>query len=71
MGKNMLTFNVKFIKSYDEDSDLGFILEVDVEYPKRLHNLHYNFAFLQERIKIKNGSGLYAIFMVKVTMFRT
>ena len=71
MGKHLLTFNVKFIKSYDEDSDLGYIPEVDVEYPKRLPNLHDNFAFLQERMKIKTGSSLYAIFMVKTTMFRT
>ena len=71
MGKNMSAFNVKFIKSYDEDSDLGYILEVDVEYPKRLHNLHNSFAFLLERMKIKNGSSLYVIFMVKIAMFRT
>ena len=24
-----------FIKNYDEDSDKGYILEVDVEYPKK------------------------------------
>ena len=30
-------FNKKFIKSYDEDSNKGYILEVDVEYPKDLN----------------------------------
>ena len=35
-----IAFNEKFIKNYDEDSDIAYILEVDVEYPKRLHNVH-------------------------------
>ena len=26
-----------FIKTYDAESDEGYILEVDVEYPKNLH----------------------------------
>ena len=34
--KNMLKFNEEFIKNYDEDSDKGYILEVDVEYPQHL-----------------------------------
>ena len=28
------------MKNYDEDSDKGYILEVDVKYPKNLHGLH-------------------------------
>ena len=31
--KNISKFNEDFIKNYDEDSDEGYILEVDVEYP--------------------------------------
>ena len=34
MEKNILNFNDDFIKNYYEDSDKGYILEVDVEYPK-------------------------------------
>ena len=30
----------------------GYILEVDVKYPKRLHNFHNNLPFIPERIKI-------------------
>ena len=28
---------LKFIKNYDEDSDKGYITEVDVDYPKKIH----------------------------------
>ena len=33
----MSKFTLKFIKNYDEDSDKGYILEVDIKYPKNLH----------------------------------
>ena len=41
-----------FIKNYDENSDKGYILEVDVEYPKNLHDLHSHLPFLPDRMKI-------------------
>ena len=37
---------LKFIKNYDEDSDKGYITEVDVDYPKKIHNLHSDLPFL-------------------------
>ena len=52
MKKNMSKFNEEFIKNYAEDSDKGYILEVDVKYPKNLHRLHEDLSFLPERIKI-------------------
>ena len=33
-------FNENFIKNYNEDSDAGYFLEVDIEYPKQLWGLH-------------------------------
>ena len=30
---------IKLIKNYGDDSDGGYILEIDVEYPKNLHDL--------------------------------
>ena len=33
-------FTSDFIKNYDKDSDTGYLLEVDIDYPKNLHNLH-------------------------------
>ena len=41
-----------FIKNYDEDSDKGYILDVDIEYPKNLHDLHSDLPFLPKRMKI-------------------
>ena len=35
-----------FIKNYDEDSDVGYFIEADVEYPKKLHTLHSDLPFL-------------------------
>ena len=42
MEKNILKFNEGFIKIYDEDSDKGYILEVDSSYLKNVHDLHNN-----------------------------
>ena len=43
---------IKLIRNYDEDSDKGYILEVDVEYSKGLHDLHKDLPFLPEKMKI-------------------
>ena len=51
-------FTEDFIKNYDEDSDKGYNLEVDVEYPKNLHKLHSNLPFLPERMKTNNCTKL-------------
>ena len=42
--------NEKFIKSYNKNSDKGYILEVDVDYPSKLHKLHSDMPFLSERM---------------------
>ena len=38
--KKLSKFNEDFIKKYDEDSNTGYFLEVDIDYPKELFNLH-------------------------------
>ena len=44
--------NEEFIKNYNENSYKGYILEVDVKYPKKLHDLHSDLTFLPKRIKV-------------------
>ena len=57
-----------FIKNYAEDSDKGYILQVDVEYPKNLHDLHSDLPFLPERIKIDKCNKLVCSLYHKKTM---
>ena len=52
MEKNTLKFNEDFIKNYDEGSNKGYILKLDVEYLKDLYDLRKDLPFLSERIKI-------------------
>ena len=41
--------NKEFIKNYNENNKKGYIFEVDVKYPKKLHELHSDLLFLPER----------------------
>ena len=53
-------FKVNFIKNYNEESDEGYVLEFDVEYLKKLHELHNVLSFLPERLKIKKVEQIVA-----------
>ena len=46
-------FNEDFIKSYNEDSDIGYFLEVGFWYLEKLHKIHNDFPFLPGRMKIE------------------
>ena len=50
--------NEDFIKKYDENNDKGCILEVEVKYPKRLHELHSDLPFLSERMEVNKCKKL-------------
>ena len=51
-------FNEEFIKNYDEKSDKGFFLEVDMEYPKKLLNSHKELPILHERKQLEKVENL-------------
>ena len=43
---NIDKFTSDFVKNYDDNGDKGYLLEVDVEYPKDLLSAHGNLPFL-------------------------
>ena len=57
--KNIFKFDEDFIQNYDEDSNKGYIIEVDVEYPKDLLNLHSDLPLLSESKKIKKYNKVF------------
>ena len=50
-------FTEDFIKSYDE-GDVGYLLVVDIEYPKTLRTLHFDLPFLPDRMKVNKVKKL-------------
>ena len=50
--------NEDFIKSFDENNDKGYIFEIDVKYPKRLHELNSDLPFLSEQMEINKCKKL-------------
>ena len=49
MGQNKIEQKSMLIK---KDSSTGYILEVDLEYPKKLHDIHNNYPLAPERVNI-------------------
>ena len=56
--KDTSQFNEYFIKNYNEESDEGYFLEVDVQYHEKLHEPHNNLPFLPERMKTEKFEKL-------------
>ena len=49
MGGRFIKFNERFIKRYNENSDGGYFLEVEVEYQKNVFKSHKDLPVLPER----------------------
>ena len=43
------------LAKYKENGKKGLILEVDLEYPQELHNLHNDYPITPEKVKVSNG----------------
>ena len=69
--KKTFTFNEDFIKNYDENSNKGYVLQVDFEYPKKLLDLHSDLPYLSERREINKYNKLVCNLYDKKTMFFT
>ena len=58
VSKKLSKFKEDFIINYKKNNNKGCILEVDVEYPKYLFNLHSDLPFLAERKEIEKYNKL-------------
>ena len=46
-------FNEIFIRAYNGNRDIGYLLEVDIDYLEKLFNLHKDLPFLPKSKKSK------------------
>ena len=53
--KNLSQFNEIFIGNYDENSDIGYFLKVDINYREKLFNLHKDLSFLPDFLSLKTS----------------
>ena len=51
--ENTSSYSKDFIENYKENSDEGYVLKIDVQYPQKLHDLQNDLPVLSERIKIE------------------
>ena len=50
---NSIQFNESFIRNYNENRDIGYFLEVDIDYPEKLVHLHKYFSIFTRKKKGK------------------
>ena len=65
---DLFMFTEDFIKSYDEEGDVGYLLVVNIEYPKTLRMLHSDLPFLPDRMKVNKVKKLVCNELIKKTI---
>ena len=58
--KDTCQCNENFIKTFNEEKNKRYFLEVDVQYTEKLQELHNDLPFLPERMKIGKLEKLVA-----------
>ena len=54
--------NDQMLQNIDDDnSQRGFVLEVDFEYPKELHELHNNYALVTDKLELERQKSILCI----------
>ena len=56
--KDVSQFNKDFIKNYSEERNEAYILEINIQYSEKLHELHNDLPFLPERMKTEKAETL-------------
>ena len=56
--KQLSNFNEDLIKNYNENGDIGYFLEVDIDYLKELFNFQKNLPFLPKSKKVNKVEKL-------------
>ena len=71
MSQNLPTGGFKWLNEeflllddYTDDSDKGLILEVDLEYPDELHDLHNDYPLAPEKVKVERD--MLSAYCVKI-----
>ena len=70
-AKRLCKFDEDFIKDSNKNSNKGYILETDAEYPKNHFNLHKDLQFQLKEKKSKNAINLSVICKTKKAMLCT
>ena len=69
--ENISDFDESFIKSCNEEIDEGYSLEVDIQFPEKLHEfIKMIYHFNQKKLNLKNSKSLLLIYTIKLnTLF--
>ena len=66
MDRTTSQFNEDSMKNYYEESDEGYFLESEVQYPERLQKFQNDLPFYQKERKLKDQKSLLLIYIIKL-----